>query len=137
MYSVLGSNQCVFSIFLDFSKYFDSVDHSILLSKLYYYGFRGVSFESFKSHLTNRAQYVSLSGPPSLVPPGTFSSKKFIVSHGVPQDSVLGPLLFNIFNKDLPNSSNRLKLTLFADDSTLSMKFDPNIDVNVANVVNS
>ena len=137
LYPVLDSNQCVFSIFLDFSKAFDSVDHSILLSKLYYYGFRGVSFEWFKSYLTNRAQYVSLSGPLSSVSPGTFSSKKLIVSHGVPQGSVLGPLLFNIFINDLPNSSDKFKFTLFADDSTLSMKFDPNSDVNVANVVNS
>ena len=117
VYSILDNNDNVLSIFLDFSKAFDCVDHSILLSKLYFYGFRGVCHEWFNSYLSNRYQYVSLSG---------VSSDKAKMSHGVPQGSVLGPLLFLIFINDFERMSEKFMFTLFADDSTLSYRFHVN-----------
>ena len=60
LYPTLDSSSCVISLFLDFSKAFDSVEHSILLSKLHHYGFRGLSYKWFESYLTGREQYVSL-----------------------------------------------------------------------------
>ena len=117
----------VMSIFLDFRKAFDSVDHTILLSKLYFYGVRGFTYNFLKSYLSNRSQYVSVDN---------MSSSFSAVTHGVPQGSILGPLLFIIMINDLPNSSNAFKFNLFADDSTLTYKFSPSdvdsihVDVN-------
>ena len=75
-------------IFLDLSKAFDSVSHKIFLSKLEFYGIRGTTYNWFKSYLFNRRQYVSL---------GSTHSDEHIVAGGVPQGSVLGPLLFLIY----------------------------------------
>ena len=72
-------------IFIDFQKAFDTVDHNILVKKLDHYGIRGVSNSWFKSYLNNRKQYVSING---------FNSELNDIKCGVPQGSVLGPLLF-------------------------------------------
>ena len=72
-------------IFLDFSKAFDTVDHAILLKKLSNYGIRGIAYDSFASYLHNRKQHVSI---------GSFKSDDTIITHGVPQGSVLGPSYF-------------------------------------------
>ena len=71
--------------FIDLEKAFDTVNHKILIEKLYFYGFRGVSPELIKSFLLNRQQYVSING---------YDSSKADIKCGVPQGSTLGPLLF-------------------------------------------
>ena len=99
-------------IFLDLKKAFDTVNFDILLSKLDHYGFRGVSNLWFKNYLTSRKQYVCINGESSSV------NQLFC---GVPQGSVLGPLLFLIFINDLPNCTSFFTL-LFADDTTFQIK---------------
>ena len=81
----IDSNQFTVSIFIDIQKAFDTVDNTILLNKLNYHGIRGVANDWFKSHLTNRNQYVSIQG---------VDSNLTTMNFGVPQGSVLGP--FNL-----------------------------------------
>ena len=84
----LDNNKSVCGIFVDFQKAFNTVNHEILLQKLNYYGIRGCTNDWFKSYLSQRKQFVSVLG---------FESKRRNISHGVPQGSVLGPLLFLIY----------------------------------------
>lgn len=113
-YEALDNGFLYFSLFLDFKKAFDSVSHDILLSKLEFYGVRGVALSWFKSYLSSRIQCV--------ITNGATSSEQY-VDCGVPQGSVAGPLLFLIYINDFPNCSNHFQFTLFADDSTLSCSF--------------
>ena len=99
------------SIFLDLSKGFDCVNHEILLKKLLHYGIRGVAHEFFKSYLTNRQQYTFVNG---------VESEWLTVLCGVPQGSVLGPLLFLLYTNDMSYASN-FSINLFADDTCLSL----------------
>ena len=96
------------SLFLDLSKAFDTVNHSILLSKLNFYGIRDVENQWFMSYLIKRKQRVYVNGAES-----SFLS----VNSGVPQGSILGPFLFLVYINDIVNATNYFSLRLFADDT--------------------
>ena len=91
-------------MFLDFKKAFDSLDLNILLSNLYFYCFRGLAYDLLTSYLTGRSQQVTINNE--------LSNLGFLL-HGVPQGSVLGPLLFFMIINDLPNSSSFFFSKLF------------------------
>ena len=97
-------------VFLDFRIAFDSVNHDILFSKLEYYGVRNISKDWFSSYLNNRTQFVTIN---------TERSLNTLVSHGVPQESVLGSLLFLLFINDLHKTITNGTLRHFADDTNL------------------
>ena len=98
-------------LFLDLKKAFDSVSHKILLSKLEYYGVKGVALELFRSYLSNRKQVTGIGDCVSILD---------LIEWGVPQGSVLGPLLFLIIINDIPCASELLTW-LFADDTALML----------------
>ena len=98
-------------LFLDLQKAFDTVDHDILLQKLHHYGVRGNIHKLISSYLSGRKQYTNVKG---------VMSDLALILWGVPQGSVLGPLLFLIFINDLPNASE-LCSWLFADDTALAL----------------
>ena len=106
----------------NFKKAFDCVNHQILLSKFHHYGLRGISFGWFKYYLENRKQYVSINER---------NSDTLLINCGVPQGSILGPLIFLIFPNDLPSSTTYFKFILFADDSTLSPVINPLINSRI------
>ena len=95
------------TIFLDLSKAFVTLDHEILLHKLHYYGIHNTSLNWFRSYLLNRKQYVD------------FDSDTCLISTGVPQGSILGPLLFNIYINDIINITKKCHIIQYADDTSL------------------
>ena len=112
-YNILSSidaRQQSIAVYLDLSKAFDTIDHSILLKKLEHYGIRGIALEWFKSYLTEREQFVRYK---------CVNSKVLTIPCGVPQGSVLGPLLFILYSNDIPHSLTYCKTIMFADDTTV------------------
>lgn len=112
-------------VFIDYSKAFDTVNHSILLDKLFKYGIRGISHDLISDYLCNRTQYVSYDN--------CYSSHKSITC-GVPQGSILGPLLFLIYINDIYTVSESILPILFADDCNIFIQGqDLNLMTNVIN----
>ena len=106
----LHKQQVSLLLLIDFSKAFDMVDHNILLDKLKHYGIRGTVLKWFQSYLSDRTQFVTIDG---------LDSDAKSIKHGVPQGSILGPLLFIIYINDLPNISELVKIVLYADDANI------------------
>ena len=98
------------SVFLDLSKAFDTLDHSILLQKLDYYGLQGTAINWFGSYLEGRSQYTEING---------CHSEVIKLETGVHQGSVLGPLLFIIYMNDIHIATANFKAILYADDTNL------------------
>ena len=107
------------ALYIDLSKAFDTLSFDILLYKLNYYGVKGNAFKLLKNYLTNRKQYVVFNSQ---------NSETVDITTGVPQGSILGPLLFSICINDLITISNKLKFIMYADDTTIYFNledFDP------------
>ena len=121
----LEEGQIVMGLFLDFRKAFNTVNHQILLKKMYKYGIRGVVYDWFKSYLSNRKQYVNIN---------KVNSPKLNITCGIPQGSILGPLMFLLYINDIANVSSVLFFLLFADDTTVFCS-GKNID-DLINIVN-
>lgn len=113
-------------VLLDMSKAFDSLDHELLLSKLFYYGIQGIPWEWYCQYLVGRRQCVELGGHS-----GPLVSNTEVIKKGVPQGSILGPLLFNIFMVDLEKHVKHCKFHSYADDVQLMMSFEQE-DIEVA-----
>ena len=108
----LDEENYAISIFLDLSKAFDTVNHSILLSKLDVYGIRDIENQWFRSYLNKRKQKVFVNG---------VESDFLEVNSGVPQGSILGPVLFLVYINDIVNATNYFSIRLFADDTSLTV----------------
>ena len=104
------------TLFLDLSRAFDLIDHSIMIKKLQFYGFDENALALCKNYLTDRTQYVVYNGEQSEVKPAC-------ISHGIPQGSLLGPLYFLIYINDFPNASNLFNFIMYADDTTLETNY--------------
>ena len=96
--------------FVDLNKAFELIDHLILLTKLDLYGFRGITNTFMQSYLTNRKQYVFFCGK---------NSQLKSITIGVPQGSVLGPLLFLLYINVMLKKITKSSICLFADDTTI------------------
>ena len=120
-YESVDNNELMLGLFIDLSQAFDTISHTILLDKLHYYGIRGVAWEWIKDYLSNRKQFVTYN---------QCKSKMKNVNIGVPQGSILGPLLFLLYVNDLPTISSNLNFIQFADDTSIFIKGKSIVDLS-------
>ena len=126
IYTALDLQNSLLSIHIDFTKAFDTVRHDILLQKLNYYGVRGIINDWFRDYLLNRTQTIRFLDSTSTPRP---------IQYGVPQGSVLGPILFLVYINDISHIFTNLKTILFADDSTFYViGKDPSAMIHTANI---
>ena len=105
--NALDKIECVGAVFVDLSKAFDTIDHGLLLQKMLCYGVKCKEYQWFSNYLKGRKQRVALDGT---------MSQWVEVVRGVPQGSVLGPLLFLVFVNDLPGMTSKCNINIYADD---------------------
>ena len=117
----LSKKQVSLLLLIDFSKAFDMVEHSILLQKLEHYGIRGPALKWVKSYLSNRKQFVSINRA---------ESSTLTMEYGVPQGSILGPLLFIIYFNDIPEIAKYAKFILYADDANIILTANTIDEIN-------
>lgn len=122
IYSGLTQKMNCLGVFCDLSKAFDCVCHSILLHKLEHYGIRGLPLEWFKSYLENRTQVVEINHYDDNKNLTKIQSDIEVVKQGVPQGSILGPILFLLYINDLPYNIPNAEFVQFADDTSLLIK---------------
>ena len=117
------------NIYMDLSKAFDTIDHDILIQKLDYYGIKDTSLMLIKDYLTDRQQYVELDD---------HKSTMLSISTGVPQGSILGPILFIIYINDISVCSQLFEFISYADDTTLfiSLKYNAHLNTNETTINN-
>jgi hypothetical protein len=108
--SALDNKEIVLGVYLDFSEAFDTVNFNILFKKLEKYGIRGIALQLFKSYLSQRQQYTFFNNA---------ESSKECITCGVPQGSILGPILFLLYVNDIVNVSKAFFPLLFADDTNI------------------
>lgn len=130
----LDEGKCTTGTFIDLSKAFDTVDHRVLLHKIEMYGIRGKALDLMKSYLTNRWQITEIC---SIRKNNClkFQSTPALVQHGVPQGSILGPLLFILYVNDIPKLQNCLTIS-YADDTSL-LTFDSHIEDTIRKAQNN
>ena len=125
LYDALNNKEIAINVFVDFRKAFDTINHVLLFKKLELYGIRGLPLDLLRSYFSNRSQRVRI---------GTSLSSTASLGIGLPQGSILGPILFLLFINDLPNFSNIINTVLYADDTTLSIRGKS--DLNLINNCN-
>ena len=108
--NALDNKRVTLGLVIDLSKAFDTVNHQILLDQLEHYGVRGIALRWFESYLSCRKQFVQYNG---------YNSSSLDITCGVPQGSILGPLLFLVYINDLCNVSKVSDMILFADDTNI------------------
>ena len=121
-YETLNNKSIGIGVFIDYSKAFDTLNHTILMEKLVRYGIRGMPYDLIKTYLENRNQVVKV---------GSTLSSPLTTNIGVPQGTILGPILFLLYINDLPNLTKLCRFVIFADDTTLYFRNDDPISLQI------